>query len=143
MGRRRSPGAARSIPIPRRGADKEEACMSTADELFRRVLVPLDFTEANERALAAACQISAAGRTLISLLHVIEVVNNIPFEELRDFYVSMEKKARSELETIAARLEARGLEVQSEVAFGRRDREILRHAAEFGADLIVRGVRKR
>ncbi len=111
--------------------------MSTVDELFRRVLVPLDFTEANERALAAACQVAAANRTLISLLHVIEVVNNIPFEELEDFYRSMEKKARSELERIAERIAARGLAVQTEVVFGRRDQEILRYAAEFGADLIV------
>ena len=111
--------------------------MTTAEELFQRVLVPLDFTDANERALAAACQLAEANRTLISLLHVIEVVSNIPFEELEDFYVGMEKKARRELDDIAGRLKSRGLEVRSEVAFGRRDHEILRFASEFGADLIV------
>ena len=37
--------------------------MSTPEELFQRVLVPLDFTDANERALAAACQLAEVNQT--------------------------------------------------------------------------------
>lgn len=111
--------------------------MTTEKELFRRVLVPLDFTDANERALAAVGQLAATRRTLVALLHVVEVVQNIAFEELEDFYRGLEEKAKKKLEDVAARLKAQGIEVKSDVAFGRRDREILRFASEFGADLIV------
>lgn len=111
--------------------------MGTDEELFRRILVPLDFTDANERSLEAARRVAAPGGTLIKLLHVVEIVQNIPFQELEEFYRSMEEKARKEIEQIASRLRTGGIDVETEVAFGRRDREILRFASEFGADLIV------
>ncbi len=105
--------------------------------MFDRILVPVDFSEANQSSLTAVSQLARPGATRVALLHVIEVVRNISFEELKSFYSGMEKKARAELGVMTGRLKEEGIDVESEITYGRRDQEILRFASEFGSDLIV------
>lgn len=103
--------------------------------MFRRILVPLDFTDKNVRALQVALEIARQDRANVALLHVIEVVEHVPMEELRDFYRKLEDAARERM-NFPASLE-KDLVVDAEIVYGRRAEEIVKYAAANEVDLIV------
>jgi nucleotide-binding universal stress UspA family protein len=104
---------------------------------FHRVLVPLDFTEKNLRALEIARQIAVQNRATVSVLHVIETVEHLPVEELKDFYAKLEATARERLRLAASMMLETGLVVEPEVVYGKRAEEIVTYAATNDVDLIV------
>jgi nucleotide-binding universal stress UspA family protein len=103
--------------------------------MYRNILVPIDLSEQNAPAVNAAREFARAGAATITLLHVIETIRDVPFEELDEFYASLRKKAEQAIERWAADL--RGLDVRREIVFGRRGVEIVRYADEHRSDLIV------
>jgi nucleotide-binding universal stress UspA family protein len=54
--------------------------------MFQNVLVPVDFTPRNQRALDAAAELAAREGGSLLLLHVIETLPHLPFSELKGFY---------------------------------------------------------
>jgi len=109
--------------------------------MFRKILIPVDFTDKNEAALAAALQMAShpdpAERGEVELLHVVETIDHIGFEEMADFYRGLETRATAKLFALEDRFRDAGVTVRHETLFGRRAETIVRHAAERGADLIV------
>jgi universal stress protein A len=105
--------------------------------IFRRVLVPLDFTEKNLRALEIAQQIAVQSKASVALLHVIETVEHVPFEELKDFYAKLEATARDRFGLAASMMLEKGLVVEPEVVYGKRAEEVVKYAAANDVDLIV------
>jgi nucleotide-binding universal stress UspA family protein len=103
---------------------------------FRRILVPLDFTAKNGRAVAIAAGLALEPGAEVTLLHVVERIEGSP-AELRRFHRSLVQRARSKMRPVAARLARSGVSAREEVVVGRRVPEILRAAADSGADLIV------
>lgn len=109
--------------------------------MFERILVPVDFTDKNRSAVERARELVKA-RGELTLLHVIEELADIPFEELEDFYRRLEERAVRRLKglaEIAGEGVAEGVEIRREVVYGRRAREIVRFAEERESDLIVLG----
>jgi nucleotide-binding universal stress UspA family protein len=109
--------------------------------MFRKILVPVDFTDKNEPALAAALQTAdntdPGQRGEVELLHVIETIEHIGFEEMSDFYRGLETRATAKLFALQDRFKEAGVTVRHEILFGRRAETIVRHAADRGVDLIV------
>jgi nucleotide-binding universal stress UspA family protein len=109
--------------------------------MFRKILVPVDFTDKNEAALAAALQTASHAdpeqRGEVELLHVIETIEHIGFEEMADFYRGLETRAAAKLFALEDRFRQAGLEVRHEILYGKRAETIVRHAEDWGADLIV------
>jgi universal stress protein A len=110
---------------------------------YRRILVAVDLSQ-DSRAVAARAQQIAAGAE-VRLLHVVEFV---PIEPIGDSLVpvvqiddSMLARAREQIAALAAALAlpagCTGVEA------GNVKYEILRHAREQHADLIVIGARER
>ena len=116
--------------------------------MFEKILVPVDLTEKNRSAVERAREL-VTPRGELTLLHVIEELADIPFEELEDFYRRLEKRAVQRLRELAeiaagkdgemAEEGAGGVEVRREVVYGRRAQEIVRFAEERESDLIVLG----
>ncbi len=104
---------------------------------FQRLLVPVDFTAKNERALDIALEAARSNSAHVTLLHVIERIENLPDEELVEFYDQLETRARSELESMAERFSQAGTQVDRTIRFGKRAEEIVREAADADVDLIV------
>ena len=73
----------------------------------------------------------------MTLLHVIEVVEGLPFEELRPFYDRMERKALKTMNTFARRTVNPPASAASAVAYGPRAEEIVKFAVANSVDLIV------
>jgi nucleotide-binding universal stress UspA family protein len=104
---------------------------------FKSLLVPLDFTDKNRRAIEVAAALARAGGGRIDFLHVIEKIPGIPFEELKPFYARLESDAGKHLQAAAESLSREGLETYWEIAYGKRVEEILEHAERREHDLIV------
>lgn len=102
--------------------------------MFREILVPVDFTPPNARAIALAAELAAK---TIALFHVIERIEGIPPTELRPFYRKLEARAARKMRTLAARLRRAGFAVKEEITLGNRVDEILRRAKRPGVDLVV------
>jgi len=111
---------------------------------FRTILLPTDFSECAETALAHAADFARQSGARLVCLHVVEptvpsvgygpVVEPLP---TADMGVQLEESAAGELPRLAARAECAGLEVEEVLAHGEAATEIVRVARERGADLIV------
>jgi nucleotide-binding universal stress UspA family protein len=123
--KKRSTATVRSGPRPK------------ADLRFRHILVPTDLTERTNRALQLAGRLSSLDRTRITMVHIIETIEGLPFEDLRTFYRLMERKARTTMKLLANRAPGGAVTATYAVVYGRRAEEIVRFAAANDVDLIV------
>lgn len=110
--------------------------------MFDHILIPLDFTEKNDPAIEIARRMASSLASRISLLHVIESIEGVADQEMRDFYEMLEGRARMSLARLQTDLAKAGIVADYSVAFGRRSAEIVRFAGEAGIDLIVMSSRK-
>jgi nucleotide-binding universal stress UspA family protein len=107
--------------------------------VFRRILVPLDLSERNERTIRTAVELASRHRARATLLHVVQQIPNVPAGEMGRFYRRLEQDSARRLERIARRFAARGVRVGATVRIGEPAREIVSTAATQKADLIVMG----
>lgn len=105
--------------------------------MFKHILVPVDFTPKNRKALEITLQMATQEKVRVSLLHVVESIEDATFEEFRDFYTGLQKSADKKMTGLVAFCENRGVQVTDKIAFGNRVKEILNYASETGVDLIV------
>jgi nucleotide-binding universal stress UspA family protein len=105
--------------------------------MFERVLVPVDHSEKNRRALRQAVEMIDRQQTTIHLVHVIETIQGLDFDELSDFYRDLDEKAQTALAGLADELEADSIPCVQQVVYGNRAAEIIRYADVAGCDLIV------
>jgi len=104
--------------------------------LFEHILIPVDFTEKNQAALDVAFQLASQNRSRLTLLHVIETVEEAD-DEIQSFYDMLEEKARTEMAQMADRFLGDKLVVEQSILFGRRGSEIVRTSLENQVDLVV------
>lgn len=105
--------------------------------MFRRILVPVDFTPKSARAVRAAARVAGSSKAKTTLLHVIERVDDGDPGPFTAFYRKLELNARQKLAGFAAPLLRKSLPVKTAVVYGNRVNEILRFASASGTDLIV------
>jgi len=98
--------------------------------MFENILVPVDFTPKNKKALEITLQIVGSGKARVSLLHVVEIIEDATFGEFGEFYSGLQKRAEKKMAGLVAFCEDRGAEVTDKIAFGNRVQEILKYAAE-------------
>ena len=108
--------------------------------MFRKVLVPVDFTDKNEAALNSAIEITGRGdgeESEVTLLHVIETIEHIEFDEMSDFYRGLETRAAAKLFAMEERLQKAGIRARHDILYGKRTETIVRYAEEHGTDLVI------
>lgn len=84
-----------------------------------------------------AVHLAEASQGSVTLLHVIEVIQDTTYDEFRDFYDSLIDPAHAEMEALLAPHRTSDVVLDAEVVFGGRVQEILRMAEERNFDLIV------
>jgi nucleotide-binding universal stress UspA family protein len=118
------------------------------EKIFRRILVPTDFSGQSERAWATARGLARAVGAESVLLHVFvetPLYSEIPLsgERVREAYAAVRTWAADQLEGWAARARAEGVEVKTVLRTGTPHDEIVAAAREEGADLIAIGTHGR
>jgi universal stress protein A len=116
-----------------RAANSKTATES--DFHFRHILVPTDLTERTDKALQLAIKLASHGPARVTMLHVIETIDGLRFEELGPFYARLERKARTAMNALVKRRPESA--AASTVVYGRRAEEIVNFAAANDVDLIV------
>jgi nucleotide-binding universal stress UspA family protein len=117
--------------------------------LFRRMVCPVDFSEASLAALGYALKLAEESCAEITVLHVLEwLVEDEPGARIAGFDVPefrryLEKDARDRLHKVVPEDARDWCRPREEVVGGRPGREVLRLAEERQADLVVMGVRGR
>lgn len=105
----------------------------------RRLLVPIDFSDASLGALDHAVRLAAEWRASLTIVHVVPSDDGwfgIGREEYRDLDKSLQAQATSELEGIATNA-LRKVKGELQVRIGRPADEIAAAATETKADLII------
>jgi nucleotide-binding universal stress UspA family protein len=105
--------------------------------MFKRILVPVDLSDRSGEAVDAAAQLAVASNGSVLLLHVIETIEHIDFDELRPFYKKLEDRALQGMERLKERAAKRGVRANTAVLYGPRARCILDFAGSQGTDLII------
>lgn len=105
--------------------------------MFRNILVPVDFTLKNEAALNTALDLARGKDVKVTLLHVIETIEHVEFEEMADFYRGLETRAAAKLYGMEERFKQALVPVYHEILYGKRAETIVHHAGERETDLIV------
>lgn len=106
--------------------------------MFRKLLVPVDFTEKNEAALSSAVEIASGSQgAQVMLLHVIETIEHIEPEEMADFYRGLEARAAAKLFRMQEKLDASGVRAKHEIVYGKRAEAIVQYAEEHETDLMI------
>lgn len=105
--------------------------------MFEHALVAVDLAPSGDVLVGCAPELDALGVRRLTLLHVVPV--DYPVAGA----VAHIDQYREALEALAAELRARDFEVATDVRQGNPPREILRGAADVGADLVMIGSRSR
>jgi len=105
--------------------------------MFKRILVPTDFSEKSLRPLDIAVNIAEHYCGGVHLFHVVEIIQGATFDECEDFYRRLEKKARAHMGELMESFRDRGVRIEDTVAYGNRAQEILKYAEKHQADLII------
>ncbi|MGD8858937.1 MAG: universal stress protein [Myxococcales bacterium] len=105
--------------------------------MYSHILLPVDLTGGNAAALQAVGELARSQDASITLLHVIEEIENGPSEELESFYAELTAKAEEVVGSWAEELAGQGLRVDMRVTRGRRVHEIIDYAGQQSCDLIV------
>jgi nucleotide-binding universal stress UspA family protein len=107
---------------------------------FRRVLIPLDASSADEEAIDHVLAVANESGTEYALFHVIVPLLYLTEPPVVALVTETELEAGAEryIEAVAARLRARGISVATRVVTHTQPaRAILEYAEEWGADLIA------
>jgi nucleotide-binding universal stress UspA family protein len=118
------------------------------ERVFRRILVPTDFSAQSEQAWATARHLARAVGAEIVLLHVVvegPLYSEIPLagERIREVYASARTWVAEQLERWAAVARAEGIGVKTLVQTGIPHQDIVTAARDEGADLIAMGTHGR
>ena len=105
--------------------------------MYDSILIPVDLSATNDRVLDPAIELGAPGKTSIFLLHVIEVLDDIPVEEDPEFYDELRENANEKIEAWAGHLTEKGFSVTAEIQYGQQGQDIVATARDHDIDLVV------
>jgi nucleotide-binding universal stress UspA family protein len=105
--------------------------------MFKHILIPVSRVAEVAKALELAVDMLKNSQADITLLHVIELVQDMPYEEFESFYDELEQQGEADLQIAKERYKQREVEVKTRVMFGQRVKEILSFAERESVDLLL------
>jgi len=113
---------------------------------IQRILCPVDFSCSSRRALEYSASLAQEAHARLTVLHVLELppdLSEFPYSGLAEYRNNQFQKARKHLSEAVKASVPPACPVDELLLVGRVHREILRVAADQGADLIAMGVQGR
>jgi nucleotide-binding universal stress UspA family protein len=111
--------------------------LSPEGHMFKNILVPSDLTERNQKAIDIAFNMALANHALVTLLHVIETVEEFDSEDFKKFYSQLGARAGKKMDELIAGRGREGLTIDKQIVYGKRVYEILNFAVAHAVDLII------
>jgi nucleotide-binding universal stress UspA family protein len=105
--------------------------------MFHRILVPVDLTEKSLAAVDVAYDLATQSDADVVLLHVIETIEHVQFDELKPFYARLETSAREGLQEFSERFVENNRKVEQVLLYGHRSQQVVEYAVNNRVDLIV------
>ena len=105
--------------------------------LFNHVLVPIDFTEKNDRALQIARQIAEQNKADVSLVHVVETIDDMDDAEMEAFYARLKERSIEKMDPLAAMFSEAGIQVYQKTLIGKPAEQLVRYVVDDNIDLII------
>jgi len=105
--------------------------------MFQRILVPIDLAEKSLAAVDLAYEFAEEFGAEVILLHVIETIEHVQFDELKPFYNRLEESARNGLMDFSEKFISHDLPVDKVLVYGHRTQEIVNYAMANPVDLII------
>lgn len=106
--------------------------------MFKHILVPTDLTDKSKKALEIAGEMAVSNDPhWITLLHVIETIEDAESQEFEDFYEKLKQRAEKEMHEMTRACEQDNIAVQTRIEYGNRVREIVKFAHDNEVDLII------
>lgn len=105
--------------------------------MFKKLLVPLDLTDRHQPVLDTAVELALKNQGEVTLLHVIENIPGLSFDEEKGFFQNLERTAQGHLRKLSKAITDRGVVCRQKILYGSRARQIADFAADMGADLIL------
>jgi len=93
--------------------------------MFQRILVPVDLTAKSLAAVDLAYGFAKQSKAEVILLHVIETIEHVQFDDLKPFYDRLENSARKGLREFSERFVAEKMRVDQALVYGHRSQEIV------------------
>ena len=120
------------------------------DLTFKRILVPIDFSEHSARTVLSAINLASRDNATIQLLHVFQMADYVvtPFAQRKHLskldpsrLSVAEQEARESLAAFEQQVVSRGIKAEAYIRVGYPFDEIVAMADHFNVDLIVIGSR--
>lgn len=105
--------------------------------MFKHLLFPLGLEDVPPELVATIRDLALHNEARVTLLHVIETIEETDDPELSAFYERLERRAEKRLRPVSSELLEAGVECALAVRLGRRWEEIVRFAADHQVDLIA------
>ncbi len=105
--------------------------------MFKHILVPTDLTERSLTALDVAVKMAIHDSSLVTLLHVVETIEDGGSEDFTNFYSKLGKRAAKLMDKIIGGYQNERISITPEITYGKRVREIVRYARDKQIDLII------
>ena len=105
--------------------------------MFKNILVPTDFAPRDVKALEIAFKLCTEENGRVSLIHVVETIDDTDGEEFQPFYDKLTQMASRKMDKIIGRMEPVKRHLHTHILYGRRVTEIVRFAKETEVDLIA------
>jgi len=105
--------------------------------MFKNILIPSDLTERNLKAMDIAVKLAQEDSAVVTLLHVIETVEQVDSEDFDKFYRQLGARAGRKIDKLIAKYGREGITMEKQILYGRRVYEILNFAVAHGVDLII------
>jgi nucleotide-binding universal stress UspA family protein len=113
----------------------------------RLILVPIDFEEVSEHALEHALALAVALKATVHVTHILQLpVYNFPdasFLASPELIARLSTSAQQRLNAVLAKIQDRGVTIESSLREGIPHEEVIATAQAIGADLIVMGTHGR
>jgi universal stress protein A len=122
--------------------------VAAADPVFRRIVVPVDFSPPAERAWALARRMARTTGARLVLVHVFveaQLYREGPFtmDHVRQVYADARQWASDRLDAWGTEGRGEGLDVETQFREGLAHEQIVAAITETGADLVVMGTEGR
>ena len=105
--------------------------------IFSRVLLPVELSIQDGRSIEALGNLNLPPGSEVTLLHVVEPLQDTPFDQLPEFYKELEEQALEKMMVLVGQLSELGINCKRDIVYGDRVGAILQFLRDNETTLLV------